>query len=65
MNNKLSKSLVIAAFMLISMVGLTSCSSTSVYGSVGVGVGSSGFNHHHGSSGRRMHGSITVGGRIR
>jgi hypothetical protein len=47
--------------LLIIAISLSSCDNTSVYGSVG--VGSSGFNSH--SSGRRMHGSISVGGRIR
>ena len=44
--------------------GLAGCDNTNVYGSVGVGVSSSGFNGH-GSNNRRMHGSISVGGRIR
>ena len=57
---KLASLLIVAAY-------LSSCSntSTSVYGSVGVssGYSSHGFNNHR--SGRRMHGSISVGGRIR
>ena len=59
------KPLTIAALVLVSTFSLTSCDNTSVYGSVGIGVGhgSGSFNRHHG--GGRMHGSITVGGRIR
>ena len=49
--------------LLIIAISLSSCNNNAVYGSVGVGVSSSGFNSH--SSGRRMHGSISVGGRIR
>ena len=65
MNNQLSKFFFIVAFMLVATTNLSSCSSTSVYGSVGVGVGTSNFNRHSSGSGRRMHGSISVGGRIR
>jgi len=51
------------ASLLIIAISLSSCDNASVYGSVGVGVSSSGFNNHN--SGRRMHGSISVGGRVR
>lgn len=50
--------------LLIIAISLSSCNNnSSVYGSVGVGYSSSGFNNH--SSGRRMHGSMSVGGRVR
>lgn len=49
--------------LLIIAISLSSCNNSSVYGSVGVGYSSSGFNNH--SSGRRMRGSISVGGRVR
>ena len=52
------------ALPLVVVLGLAGCDNTNVYGSVGVGVSSSGFNGH-GSNNRRMHGSISVGGRIR
>ena len=52
------------ALVLITL-GLSACKNSSVYGSVGVGVGygSQGFNNHGG--GARMRGSISIGGRIR
>ena len=50
--------------LLFVVAGLSSCSSTSVYGSVGISASSGNFNQHSGSS-RRMRGSISVGGRIR
>ena len=61
------KSLLLAGLIVLTAPTLSSCSSTQVYGSVGVGVstGSAGFNAHRSSSGRRMSGSISVGGRIR
>lgn len=49
--------------MLLIVAGLSSCQNTSVYGSVGVGYSSHGFNDHRGGS--RMRGSISIGGRIR
>jgi predicted porin len=60
-----SRSVLKLAALLIIVAALSSCKNTSVYGSVGVGVGygSGGFNGHHGGS--RMRGSISVGGRIR
>lgn len=59
------KPFLILASILFVMASLSSCSSNSVYGSVSVGTGfsSHGINSH--GSGRRMHGSISVGGRIR
>jgi hypothetical protein len=62
---KLSKSTLKIAMLLIIVSGLPACQNTSVYGSVGVGTGysSGGFNSYRGGS--RMHGSISVGGRIR
>jgi hypothetical protein len=61
----LPKSILKIAVLLIIVSGLSACQNTSVYGSVGVGTGysSGGFNSHRGGS--RMHGSISVGGRIR
>ena len=50
--------LLVAAF-----VSLPGCDDPQVYGSVGVSSGYS--SHGRYSSGSRMHGSITVGGRIR
>jgi hypothetical protein len=65
MDTKWLKSVLKLASLLLVVVYLSSCSNKSVYGSVGVSTGysSHGFNHH--GSGRRMHGSISVGGRIR
>jgi hypothetical protein len=62
---KTFKTLLQLVAVLVIVVGLAACKNTSVYGSVGVGVGygSQGFNNHHGGS--RMRGSISVGGRIR
>ena len=61
MQLKLFKPIAFLAILLVIGASLSACSNTSVYGSVGV---STGFNNH-GSSNRRMHGSISVGGRIR
>ena len=52
------------ALPFVLALSLSGCDNTSVYGSVGIGVGNSGFNGHGGSN-RRMHGSISIGGRIR
>lgn len=57
------KTLLQLAAMLLIVAGLSSCQNTSVYGSVGVGYSSHGFNDHRGGS--RMRGSISIGGRIR
>ncbi len=57
------KSVVMLAILLAIGASLSACSNTSVYGSVGVSAGT-GFNSHS-SSNRRLHGSISVGGRIR
>ena len=68
MNIKWLKPLLILTSLLIVTANLSACSNKSVYGSVGVssGYSSNGFNNHHRhGSGRRMHGSISVGGRIR
>jgi hypothetical protein len=46
--------------LLLVAASLSSCNNASVYGSIGV---SSGFSSH--GSGSRMHGSISIGGRIR
>jgi len=47
-------------------VSLTGCDDPQVYGSVGVSSGYSSYRGYGGyNSGPRMHGSITVGGRIR
>ena len=51
------------ASILCLSTGLTACDDPQIYGSVGV---SSGYSSYRGyNSGPRMHGSITVGGRIR
>jgi len=65
MDIKWLKPVLKLASLLIVVAYLSSCSNKSVYGSVGVSTGysSHGFNNH--GSGRRMHGSISVGGRIR
>ncbi len=67
MDIKLLKIVLKLASLLIVVAYLSSCSNQSVYGSVGVSTGysSHGFNHHRHGSGRRMHGSMSVGGRIR
>lgn len=58
---KLLNSGLKVAALLILVASLSGCNSRSVYGSIGV---SSGYSSH-GSSGARMHGSISIGGRIR
>jgi len=60
---KLLKTLLQLTSLLIIVTSLSSCKNTSVYGSVGVGYNSQGFNNHHSST--RMRGSISIGGRIR
>ena len=63
----MSKLLKIVALISIGF-GLCSCNNNAnVYGSVGVSSGYSSYHHGHRgySSGPRMRGSITVGGRIR
>jgi len=44
---------------------LTGCDDPQIYGSVGVSSGYSSYGGYRGSSGPRMRGSISVGGRIR
>ena len=60
MNNKPSKTITRLLLLLLVAASLGSCKNASVYGSVGV---SSGFSSYGGGS--RMHGSISIGGRIR
>ncbi len=49
--------------LLLAFSSLPGCDDPQVYGSVGVSSGYSSYGRH--GSGSRMHGSITVGGRIR
>ncbi len=54
-----------AAFLLLTL-NLTGCNDPQVYGSIGVSSGYSSYGrYNHRRSGPRMHGSITVNGRIR
>jgi hypothetical protein len=55
-----SKKILQLLLLLLVAGSLGSCKNASVYGSIGV---SSGFSSYGGGS--RMHGSISVGGRIR
>lgn len=49
--------------LLAAFASLPGCDDPQVYGSVGVSSGYSSYGRYN--SGSRMHGSITVGGRIR
>ncbi len=54
---------VVKVLLILGLsASLTGCDDPQVYGSVGV---SSGYSSYGGSSGPRMRGSISVGGRIR
>jgi hypothetical protein len=57
------KLLVVASLTLV----LSSCDNANVYGSIGISSGYSSYNNSHRgySSGPRMRGSISIGGRIR
>lgn len=71
---KLKRLIILSAVLIATSLGLSGCdgSNTSVYGTIGV---SSGYSSYSGgyyggyrggyNSGPRMHGSITIGGRIR
>ncbi|MEH6471133.1 MAG: hypothetical protein V7752_07775 [Halopseudomonas sp.] len=62
--NKCYRMLQWASLLLLS-VTLTGCNDPQVYGSIGVSSSYSSYNGYHRSSGPRMRGSISVGGRIR
>jgi hypothetical protein len=57
---KLARTFAGAVLLLLVAASLSSCKNASVYGSIGV---SSGFSSYGG--GPRMHGSISIGGRMR
>jgi hypothetical protein len=60
MNSRFLKTVLQLAALLVIAASLSSCNKPSVYGSIGV---SSGYSSYGG--GPRMHGSISIGGRIR
>ena len=56
--------LKLTTLALLSL-SLSGCNDPQVYGSIGISSGYSSYDRYNRSSGPRMHGSISVGGRIR